>query len=163
MISRTDTRTISITHAVYSYRFYPSCGTSFRSSNVRFPTDAWYPSGHPASGSVVSQQRGGQRSVQPPIMAVDGGGAPSVVSCLTAGTTRAPRPPVTIRQSDTPRVLRGIKTRTVHSKKSRVYLSTLLTHCNITMGDHPKPAATVAGNSVCYNFIPDNCYIYMSP
>jgi len=124
-----------------------------------FPS-AWYPAGAPAQSSRVSVASASvPANQQAPVQSVvpAGGATPSVVSGLTTGSARAPRPPATIRSSDIhPSIKQAMEA--YIAKNKGVYLSAILTHCNLTMDDLPKLGQDVSGvQGLCYNYILGRC------
>lgn len=123
-----------------------------------FPT-AWYPSGpakrtSQASGAAATQYHLG--SVAPPVPSV-AGGAPSVVSGITTGSTRTPRPPPTIRTTDIHPKIKSTMEAYI-ARNGGVYLTAMLNLMNLTMDDLPKLGADVEGSKgICYNYILGRC------
>lgn len=125
-----------------------------------FPA-AWYPPGHQlATAALPATMRSTVGSVQAPVQAIvaAGGTTPTVVSGITTGSTRASRPPVSIRTSDINQKIKAVMEPYIEKNKG-VWLSALMNHCNITIEDLPLPAATAAGHTVCYNFILGKCNV----
>ena len=124
-----------------------------------FPA-AWYPAGHHSATATPPPLRSVAGSGQAPVQAVvaPGGATPTVVSGITTGSTRAARPPVTIRTSDINPKIKAVMEPYIEKHKG-VWLSALLTHCNITIEDLPIPASMAAGHTVCYNFILGKCNV----
>lgn len=124
-----------------------------------FPA-AWFPSSAPVQasrGTVVSASLPANQPAPVQSVATGGGTTPSVVSGLTAGSARAPRPPATIRASDIhPQIKPAMEA--YIAKNKGVYLSAILTHCNLTMEDLPKLTPDISGvNGICYNYILGRC------
>lgn len=83
--------------------------------------------------------------------------SPSVVSGLTTGSTRALRAPITIRASNVHPKIKQVMEPYIQKHKA-IYLTALLTHCNLTIDDLPRPSAdTDGGTGICYNFILGRC------
>lgn len=130
-----------------------------------FP-DAWYPVGHArstaAGGSTTAVTRGVGAAVTAPVQSIatpqGGGGAATVVSGLTTGTARAPRPPVVIRSTNIhPKIKLAMEA--YIAKHKAVYLTAMLNHVNLTMDDLPKPSQELDSGTVCYNFILGRCAV----
>ena len=125
-----------------------------------FPA-AWYPAGTStplAQGVATNASVQGTSTVAPvQSVATMGTATPSVVSGITTGSTRAPRPPVTIRTNDVhPKVKLAMEA--YIAKNKGVWLSAILTFVNLTIDDLPKLGADVGGtNSLCYNYILGHC------
>ena len=127
-----------------------------------FPA-AWYPPGttsltQPDSGTVSNRVP----SIVAPVQSVapsPGGATPTVVSGLTTGSTRAPRPPITIRATNIHPKIKAAMEAYIQKHKA-VYLTAMLNHANITMDDLPKPSLDHdIGGGVCYNFILGRCAV----
>lgn len=124
-----------------------------------FPA-AWYPSrgAAPAAHSPTapaSVHASGTAPVQS--VATSGGGTPTVVSGITTGSARTPRPPVTIRSTDIHPQFKAAMEAYI-AKNKGVYLSAILNHVNLTIDDLPKLAPEVSGtNGICYNYILGRC------
>ena len=87
-------------------------------------------------------------------VATPGTAAPSVVSGITTGSTRAPRPPVTIRTNDIhPKIKTAMEP--YIAKNKGVWLSAILSFVNLTIEDLPKLGTNVG--SICYNCILGHC------
>ena len=125
-----------------------------------FPA-AWYPPGHvPGSESGGVSVRASNTVAPIQTVATSPGGAtPTVVSGLTTGSTRAPRPPITIRATNIhPKIKAAMEP--YITKHKAVYLTAMLNHANITIDDLPKPALDHdSGNGICYNFILGRCAV----
>lgn len=124
-----------------------------------FPA-AWYPPGH-AQGSITGSGAGHSARVPsapvPSIATIQGGTTPTVVSGLTTGSTRAPRPPIEIRGSNIhPKIKQAMEA--YIAKHRAVYLTAMLNHANLTLDDLPKPMVAGEGG-VCYNFILGRCSV----
>lgn len=126
-----------------------------------FPA-AWYPPGYvpgmqsEAGGASV---RGSNTTAPVQSIATPPGGAtPTVVSGLTTGSTRATRPPITIRATNIhPKIKAAMEP--YITKHKAVYLTAMLNHANITMDDLPRPANHDTGSGICYNFILGRCAV----
>jgi hypothetical protein len=123
-----------------------------------FPA-AWYPPGHVQGSANVSAA--GERAARgtsapvPSVSTVPAGTTPTVVSGLTTGSTRAPRPPIEIRANNIhPKIKQTMEPYIL--KHRAVYLTAMLNHANLTLDDLPRPTVAGAG-SVCYNFILGRC------
>ena len=127
-----------------------------------FPA-AWYPPGEAPLTQMESGTVAGRvPSIVAPVQSVapsPGGATPTVVSGLTTGSTRAPRPPVTIRATNIHPKIKAAMEAYIQKHKA-VYLTAMLNHANITMDDLPKPSLDheLAGG-VCYNFILGRCAV----
>jgi hypothetical protein len=125
-----------------------------------FPA-AWNPDSTvtrgPTSGPSASVN--GRSSAPMQSVTAAGGTTPSVVSGITTGSTRPPRPPVTIRTTDVHPQIKATMEAYI-AKNKGVWLSTILNHVNLTMEDLPRPAPEVCGtSSICYNYILGRCHM----
>lgn len=122
-----------------------------------FPA-AWYPVGSNRIAATASTgpmvHLGNTTAPVQSIAALTGGATPTVVSDITTGTTRAPKPPITIRSSDIHPTIKAAM-ETYIAKHKGVYLTAMLNHLNLTMDDLPKLGTEVVGGTsgICYNFI----------
>lgn len=126
-------------------------------ARASFPA-AWYPSGTAVSRAPATMggaQGGTVVLVQS--IATGGGAAATVVSGITAGSARTPRPPATIRTTDiNPQIKAAMEA--YIAKNKGVYLTAILNHVNLSLEDLPKVAPEVCGtNGICYNYILGCC------
>lgn len=128
-------------------------------SRSSFPA-AWNPTGGrivatPATVASASVHGG---TVPPvPTVATTGGATPTVVSGMTTGSTRQQRPPIAIRATDIHPQLKAAMEAYI-AKNKGVYLSTILSHVNLTLDDLPRLPTDVSGsNGICYNYILGRC------
>ena len=146
---------------------YPRCNLHKVVAHVRdmepivrssFPA-AWYPAGTGRRNPVAATSSVAPSVTAAPIQSIAAptGGAPSVVSGITANTGRTPRPPTTIRTTDVhPRIKAAMES--CIAKNKGVWLGAMLTHLNLTIDDLPTLAPDISGtSSLCYNFILGHC------
>lgn len=122
-----------------------------------FPA-AWYPAGSGRTSSVAAASAATPGTVAPvQSITAPAGGAPSVVSGITANTPRTQRPPTTIRTTDIhPKIKTAMEP--CIAKNRGVWLGAMLTHLNITIDDLPRLPPEVSSNgTLCYNFILGHC------
>ena len=151
---------------------YPRCNLHKVVQQVRdmepivrssFPA-AWYPAGagrarSTMAASTTSTHTGVHAGTVAPVQAIAAsmGGAPSVVSGITATTPRPPRPPVTIRTTDIHPTIKTTMDPYI-AKNKGVWLGAILTHVNLTMDDLPRLPPEVSGaGTICYNYILGHC------
>lgn len=127
-----------------------------------FPA-AWYPAGAGRGNSTVTagvtSTQGTPTGTVAPVQSISAqtGGAPSVVSGITANTTRSPRPQVTIRTTDIHPTIKTTMDPYI-AKNKGVWLGAMLTHVNLTMDDLPRLPPEVSGTgTICYNYILGHC------
>lgn len=127
-----------------------------------FPA-AWYPGGVSRAAAATSTTANALLGTTAPVQSITaptGGATPTVVSGITTGTTRAPKPPITIRTSDIHPSIKAAMEPYI-AKNKGVYLTAMLNHLNLTMDDLPKLGEGVVGgaSSICYNFILGRCNV----
>ena len=126
-----------------------------------FPT-AWFPAGatRTATTSAGATALFGTAAPVQSITAPAGGATPTVVSGITTGTAKTPKPPITIRASDIHPAIKAAMEAYI-AKNKGVYLTAMLNHLNLTLEDLPTLGPDVMGgpNGICYNFILGRCNV----
>ena len=146
---------------------YPRCSLSAIFQNVRdvtpiirasFP-QAWHPGGQrgTTAGTVSGARTVASGAPVQSVMTGQGGAAATVVSGITTGSSRTPRPPVSIRASNVHPTIKGVMEAYIQ-KNNGTYLNALLTHCNISLDDLPKLTPDLNGaHGICYNYVLGCC------